>query len=344
MYKFYTVLLLLLSIELYAQKSDISISALVECTFMPQEGFGKYVSNKGFINVAAVSKNALVYERSQRNKSLKHILERQDLADTVSVMLQTTSHAEFTSWRQELQKSGFSYYKDKDKQEEDLYPIFQRRNIIARLSLQYTDIQTLYCLKLENVRLPDVSSIRYAEDLLQLNAHEYIVAVFGAANVKQDVFYFSEQEINQCSILFPNTSNQVIFIWKDEVNKRGISFLLLGGQTNIQGTAPIYSGNLFHKWRSQQGIYLGMTLKELEQLNKASIDFYGWESEQPGHVKNRMNGTIDFTKIGLQLQCLDCSPELTNTDIILSSKNILRTNNRVFVSSMIILPERKAVR
>lgn len=308
---------------------------------MQKEGFDSYAKNKGFAPYTAAMDKEAIYERQNKSKSIKHVLSRQEIADTTSVIFQTTSHSEFTKWRKELQENGFSYYKDKDKHAEDLYPVFQKRNIIARLSLQYNDDQTLYNLKLEKIRLPDVTEIRFAEDLLQLNTHEYLTAVFGAGNVKQDVFYFSEQEVNQCSILFPNSSNQVIFIWKDEINKRGISFLLLGGQADNSSNTTIYNGNLFHKWRSKQGVHLGMTLKELQQLNAAPIEFYGWETEQPGFVKNNAKGAIDFGRIGLQLQCLDCNSALMRTDVVLTSTNVLRTSDRIFVSSMIILPEKK---
>ena len=72
--------------------------------------------------------------------------------------------------------------------------------------------------------------IVFAEDLLTLDSHEFLVAAFGKGNVKEDWFYFTAENRKKCSVIFPNTSRQAIFIWEDEDNRREISFILIGEQ------------------------------------------------------------------------------------------------------------------
>jgi hypothetical protein len=209
------------------------------------------------------------------------------------------------------------------------------------LTIENVDDRNWYAIKAERKNLPNASAIRYAEDLLQINSHEYLTTVFGEQNVKKDLFYFSEKEFNKCTILFPNTSVQVIFIWEDEVYNKNISFLILGGQLGNNNNV-IYNGNEFHKWRSSQGVFLGMSLKELQELNGRDVDFFGWETDQPGHVSSVNSGKINLKNIGIQLNCLDCYKDAfySKNDII-NSKSILKTNSRAMISTMIILPQKK---
>ena len=94
-----------------------------------------------------------------------------------------------------------------------------------------------------------------------------------------------------------------------------------------------------NKWRSTQGIYLGMTLRDLEQLNGAPIEFYGWDSEQPGIVSPKNKGKIDFKKLGVQLNCLDCNEDkYYSKNNLLNSTEILQQNGRVYVSMLILVP------
>jgi hypothetical protein len=191
----------------------------------------------------------------------------------------------------------------------------------------------------ESKVLPGAKEMHYAEDLLQLNSHDHLVAVYGAAHVKKDKFYFSDEEVNKCSVLFPNTNMQIIFIWKDEVNSRDVSFLIVGGHLRAENSLTYHKQIELNTWQSNQGIRSGMSLKELQQLNEAPLYFYGWESEQPGVLINKNNGRIDFKNIRIVLDCFDCSEDkyYTKSNII-SSADILRENRRVFISTIIVLP------
>ena len=71
-----------------------------------------------------------------------------------------------------------------------------------------------YCFKLTIRKMP--AKIKYAEDLLQFDSHEFLTSFFGKQNVKKDLYYFSEKELQKCSVLFSGSRYQVVFVWGDE--------------------------------------------------------------------------------------------------------------------------------
>lgn len=221
---------------------------------------------------------------------------------------------------------------------DNVFSVYQKRNITIQPRVKKEEDKDVYSFIIEKKKLPQAKDIVHVEDLLKINSHEYLAAVFGVNNVKKDVFYFSEKEVNKCTILFPNTSMQAIFIWNDEVNNRDISLLIIGGQFSV-GNEMNYRSVGQSKWRSLNGIYQGMSLKELSQINGGNINFYGWDNEEGGFVVPEKQGQIDFKKTGIKLTCLDCNEDkfYSNSDIIPSSA-VLKENRRVFVSAMILAP------
>ena len=51
------------------------------------------------------------------------------------------------------------------------------------------DSTTFYILKTSKKALPRKKDMIYAEDLLYLDSHEYLVEMFGKENVKPDMFF-----------------------------------------------------------------------------------------------------------------------------------------------------------
>jgi hypothetical protein len=148
--------------------------------------------------------------------------------------------------------------------------------------------------------------------------------------------------MNNCSVLFPNTSMQVIFIWKDEASRKGIDFLLIGGQVRAEGSFNYHKQVELNAWQSKDGIRSGMSLGELEELNGQPFMINGWDTGQPGLVAENSKGKIDFKKVGVVLNCLDCNEDryYTNNSLINSSK-LLAQNRRVYVSTLVVLPPKK---
>ena len=55
----------------------------------------------------------------------------------------------------------------------------------------------------------------------------FLVSYFGEKNVTQDLYYFSENELKKCSVLFSGTLYQVAFVWGDENNLDNLSYIIV---------------------------------------------------------------------------------------------------------------------
>jgi len=340
MKKLYTTLFIALFCNA-AQGQAFSMDDLVSLASANTAQFGSYVSKKGYRTAEAEpASNRLVYtyfdkKAKEEQPPRKHIY-KQEGHDKAIVAYQTTVQAEFDRLCNQLQQEGYTFSR------QDGEPLYQKGPVTIRTSSHIADNQAVYSLIVEKKTLPHPSNLAFAEDLLQLTSHEYLAAVFGANNVRKDVFYFSETEVNSCSVLFPNSSRQVIFIWQDEAGKKDIDFLLIGGHLRAKSTVNYHKQIELNYWRSRQGIRSGMTLRELEELNGQPFDIHGWDSEQPGVIVEDSKGKIDFKKVGVVLNCFDCNEDryYSKTGTINSAK-LLSQGRRVFVNTLVVLPSRQ---
>lgn len=336
------LLLLFPFLSLSAQKGEFSIKDLVLLTNVPESKFSSYISRKGYkpyLKDSIERQFSIAYQWMSKDKATEKLLGRYDRNDTAAIFYQTNSKLEFEELKAHLEEDGFEHgFIDSAVNKTPAF--YQRGNITIVPETRQENEKETYVFIIERKELPSANEILYAEDLLQLTSHQYLCSVFGASNVKKDFFYFSEKEVNKCSVLFPNTSLQVIFIWKDAVNNRDVSFLMIGGQLRSKSSQGFEKAIDMNKWRSNQGVYLGMTLRELERFNSGAIKFFGWESEQPGIVYPKNKGSIDFTKLGVQLNCLDCNEDkyYSHTRLI-NSTDVIQQNGRVYVSTLVLMPK-----
>jgi hypothetical protein len=310
----------------------------VELTAIHKPELGENLRKKGYKPVTnEETQDVNTFKKIRKDKIYFKQIDKFDQNDTATIIFQTSFATEFNQLLKELSNAGF-YHPEKPAMPPGYFPLYQKGSITIQPSKKIVDERLVYFFKVQRKLLPTIRDVVFAEDLLQLTSHEHLAAVFGSQNVKKDLFYFSENEMNKCSVLFPNTSMQVIVVWKDEINNQGISFLIIGGQ--LKEASPNVTYNMeYNKWRSSNGVYAGMTLRQLIELNENPVNFYGWETDQPGLLTKQNTGKIDFNKVGIQLNCLDCSPDnfYTNNNLI-SSSRILNNNSRVFVSTIIIIP------
>ncbi|HZF65421.1 MAG TPA: hypothetical protein VEZ55_13080 [Chitinophagaceae bacterium] len=324
----------------YPQRNDLTIKDLVYLTAVPPAKFDAVIAKKGFKVQAENMEQELsnAFYKFSKDRSIQYSLERSDASDELSILFQTNSFEEFKGLKFELEQNGFQYSRfDSSKQ---AFPeMYQRGNLRIFPSVKTLSDEKLYCFNVQRKDLPHASAISYAENLRQITSHEYLASVFGPANVLKDRMLFSDKEMIRCSVLYPNTSLQVIFVWKDEENFKDISYLLIGGQLRTQSSLAFNKPIQMNKWRSQQGVYLGMSLRDLELLNGAPIEFYGWESDQPGMVSPSSAGKIDFKGLGVQLTCLDCNEDkYYSRNKLLNSSDIISLNGRVYVSTLVLFP------
>ena len=222
--------------------------------------------------------------------------------NTYCFAYQTSSWDEYNQGKRWLKKADFFYADCRDTG--DASPLlFQRKNITIETGGSVEEGDSVYTFLLKKRELPIVS--RFADDLLKFDSHEYLISYFGEQNVKKDIYYFSEKEIKHCSVLFGNSNRQVVFIWKDEDNLCELSYILISGILPTENGLPFNDNIGRNKWAFKNGIYSGMSIRELLELNEKDFRFYGVNSDFSMMIAPESNGNIDFKKIGIMLSCLD---------------------------------------
>ena len=338
MKKFYSTLYLIGLCGL-VHSQGFSLNDLVNYTAYTPSRFENSVEKRGYrmagFNADFEGRAYTWHPKKAVGNPVEKSIFKLDKNDRATVAFQTTSTEEADALRNELRKEGYHFVEGAKVE------LYQKGNITIQPVKQEADDKTIYRFSIERKVLPKARDIHFAEDFLQFTSHEYLVTVFGAENVKGDQFYFSEKEINRCSVLFPNSSRQIIFIWNDEENMRDPAFILIGGQLMAQGSMGAHKQIEQNVWQSRQGIYASMSLGELQRINGNSFSVWGWQSEQPGVVAQKNTGAIDFTQLSVVLNCLGCdenSDQVKNE--LLNSDDIIRQGRRVYVSSIIVLPKK----
>jgi hypothetical protein len=80
----------------------------------------------------------------------------------------------------------------------------------------------------------------------------------------------------------------------------------------------------------------------LQLLNESPINFYNWQMEQAGMLAPKNQGKLDFNKIGLVLNCLNCSESgNVRQASIINSESQLALDKKIYVSTIVILPEKE---
>src|SRR6187397_2801917 len=247
----------------------------------------------------------------------------------------TSLKKEYTESLKELNNDGFFCGNENDT----TAMLFQKKNItvLANMIIE-RDGDTLYSLAINQQVLPLPEDIQFAEDLLKFYSHEYLISFFGQKNVIKDVYYFSEKDVAKCTVLFPKTSRQAVFIWEDNINLCKPAYLIIGGNMNTS-TISNYDGVIGENvWNSKAGIYSGMSLNSLMRLNGNSFKFYGKNSDSPYMIVPEKTGAINFTSNRVVLGCLNPSGSRLLNNATISADEILSDNLGLYVYMMMISP------
>ena len=331
------------SLTLTVHPQQISLENFIEFSTLPPQKFNSVVAKKDFRQVSGdmdgrTSTYQYLPSRSKGDAPGRTITVERTM-NMLSLAYKTTSAAEFATWMSEAKKASF---KSSGPSKTPGTELLQLKNMCLQTKMETQDSIATYIISLDVAQLPRPREIVFAEDLLAFNSHERLAYVFGDNNVSKDVFYYDEEDPNQCTVLFPNTAREVIFIWSDETNYKDISFLIVGGHLRTAGTQKFTRGVEQSLWQSKQGVYAGMGLLELQSLNQRPIDFYSWQTEEAGMIVPRSKGLIDFSKLGLVLNCLNCAGSSEGGASIVNSERELAEGRKVYVSTMIILPQKEA--
>ncbi|MES2881498.1 MAG: hypothetical protein V4676_05070 [Bacteroidota bacterium] len=251
----------------------------------------------------------------------------------------TTSQPEWKELENEILAAGFVQTKAKT----DSSSLFQKQNLLLTTVQEIIDSTVRYSITINKKILPTVNTIIFAEDLLQIDSHEYLAEVFGKQNVLREIFFLSPTDKKNCTIIFPNSVRQAIFLWSDEESRRGVSFIIFGEQLNAKRNNDLNVVQLSH-WRSRQGVYCGMALGEIQQLNKAPLRFYNWNTESAGFMAPKNEGVIDFDLLKPVFNCMNCNfLYIDDRSEIIQSPYSLSENQKVYVAGFVVAPEKEEI-
>jgi len=304
----------------YAQ--SFTVDDLLTLSSLSPKRFDNFMHDKGFISGGRTLQNeamALTFLGKTNVKAEDTVIHSRTVNlykvnNTYCFSFRTSSWKEFLEGKQWLKKSDFFYPECRDTSA--VCPLlFQRRNVTIETAASVEEGDSVYSFLLKKRELPIIS--RFAEDLLKFDSHEYLVAFFGEQNVKKDIYYFSDKEMKHCSVLFGNSNRQVVFVWRDEDNLSDLSYILISGILPTETGLPFNDNIGRNKWDFKSGIYSGMSIRELLELNENDFQFYGVNSEFSMMIEPESKGNINFKKTGIMLSSLDGagSPLLSKTTV-----------------------------
>jgi hypothetical protein len=268
---------------------------------------------------------------------------RSVLKETFILTYQTTSAAEYRSIITDLKKKGFYCEYEKDSTVRPASYLYQHEDITADASVRWEDGKAWYSVSFFKKILPADKGLYFAEDLLQFSSHEYLVYYFGAKNVKKDIYYFGKDDLAKCSVLLINTKRQVIFIWKDGLNRRKIGSLLLGSHHKLKSQEGVDSVNTENSWLLRGGIYAGMPLFDLRELNGNNIAFCGGEAPNPGLVLPESSAKVDFGNKDVILGCTDCNDDKFINSKIMYADKAMKEGRHLFIFTIALYPSMNVI-
>jgi hypothetical protein len=323
---------------------EYSVKDFLYASSLSPKKLESFLNKNKFITAGSRLQNDIVVNiynlKPEKNKKKKDTLnirrniESFHTKNNSSLTYITSLKNEYAESLEELKEAGFFCGNEKDTAN----ILFQKKNISVLANRVLEDDDTLYSLAINQQVLPLPEDIQFAEDLLQFYSHEYLVSFFGQKNVIKDLYYFSEKEVAKCSVLFPKTSRQAVFIWEDNINLCKPAYLIIGGNMNA-GSITNYDGIISENvWNSKDGIYSGMSLNSLMRLNGNSFKFYGKNSESPYMIVPEKTGAINFTTNRVVLGCLNPSGSRLLNNATIGADEIQSDNLGIYVYMMMIMP------
>lgn len=341
----FTLLIILLSSGLLASAQSWSIRDLAGLTFQPEKKVSNYLMRKGYSNVGMDQiDDTLVtnysYRGKKRNKNVDstfRFLNLYTVENNQGLSYQTSSGDEAESIINEILGIGFV----KPRNVIPGWPQLYQKNDVSIVYTSYQEEgELLHSFRINRNNLPPAAAIRFAEDLLVIQSHEQLRYVYGERNVKKERYYFAKDVFTPCSVLYPNTSQQAIFLWDDTSNYHQLSFVLIGG--GLQGeSAGGFNEIIGHNtWHLKNGLRTGIGIHELIQENGGDFNFYGLESQFFGIVVPENKGKINFKSTGIKLNCLNCDDSKTLRREVVSAEKALSDSRRLFVNTIILHPDK----
>ncbi len=330
-----------------AESQSFTIDDLVTLSSLSSKSIDHFIKKNGFSSAGSgwnkYSSGTSYFEKIKTSKVDSLTGRSIDIykeGDTRFFVLHTTSLSEYRDGQRQLISAGFFYDKKKDLSVSTAM-LFQKKDItIETLSVVEDDIP-VYTFLLQKKELPRPSDIKHAEDLLKFTSHEYLAGFFGEKNVKKDLYYFSEKELKKCSVLFSNSSLQAVFVWNDEDNLSDLAYVLVSNVIPTVSAAKFNGVLKNNLWQLKNGIYPGMSIKELLKVNEKDFEIYGNQSEMAFMVKSESSGKVDFKKTAIMLSCSNCNDDRLFNKQAVKALDLAEENLPVYVYNIIIFPPQR---
>lgn len=324
-----------------AECQTFTVDDLLTLGFLPSKSIDHFMKKKGFVfytntsDSSTIAGNFIPRGNGKNNSQPEKSIDISIKENLRFVTLHTTALNDYQAGQQRLIKAGFLYDTSKDMSKEAA-TIFQKANITIKASSVMEDSVMQYCFTLKENAIP--ASVRYAEDLLQFDSHEFLVSYFGRENVKKDMYYLSEKELKKCSVLFGGTQRQVVFVWDNETYLNDLAYILVTNSLPTEGgkKADPLAGN--NEWKLKNGVCPGMALKDLLKINETDFDIYGNKSELSFLVKPNSFGKIDFKKTAVMLTCHECFDNKIFNQSVVSALDIAKANLPVRIFDVVLYP------
>jgi hypothetical protein len=323
---------------------------IADAITVPKQKFDSYISKKNFAFIGTTYQTDTIsreynFRSTVKNKfkdsaqiSIQRALTSFSTKEDFSFSYHTSSKNEYRQIRNELIKAGF-YTNQANDTLLDKKVLYQSKDMTVFISFQQVD-DTLgdYSFTARKQALPKPKEIEYAEDLIVFDSHEYLKFYFGDDHVRKDIYYLSDTKIGKCSVLFPNSNRQVVFLWGDEVNNRKLNKIYIGGQLMAEGSLEYDKNVAENIWRLRNGIHSGMSLYALRLLNDAAFNFNAGNSANSGMVFTDSTGKVDFKAEGIMLGCMNCNDNRYLRQKILNSDDAIAEERILFVHTIILDP------
>ncbi len=320
---------------------SLSLSTILETTDIQQKNFDKFLSKKGFAYVGnTYHKDTIIREyyyggKEKTTDSIRTSFKVYKTSSRIYFAYSTTAEAECGELKNKLRKEGFFCNAEQISLKSKLL-MYQKNDVSVLISSKQVDTLTEYSFLVRKADLPDPEDIEFAEDLCVFDSHEYLRFYFGDRNVKKDIYYLSDNEIVKCSVLFPNTNRQAVFLWVDAVNDCGLSYIYIGGQLMTKSSL-LYDKNVAENiWQLKSGIYAGMSIYSLRQLNDAAFNFNGGKSVKTGMVLTDSSGKLDFKKEHIFLGCMNCDDRDFLEQSVMNSDDAIMDKRILFVQTIVL--------
>ncbi len=325
-------------IALQAQ-AQFTVKDLLDISDMQPKSLDHFMLKKGFYRASYVTGNDQSYMKVSRHKKRDTLppesFEIHEKNGSTYYELQTYSTEKYLDGWESLIRYGFSHDKNINPNRDSLC-FFEKANMTMQVSWQIIDSNKRYSFNLRTRKVPD--KVTYAEDLLQFDTHDYLVSYFGRDNVTDDLYYFSDTELQKCSVLYMGTNKQAAFIWKDQDNLDHLAYIIVSNvmPTKISDQRGIPDAS--NEWEFRNGLHWGMKIRDMLRLNKMDFYVYGNKSDLAFMVTPENTGDIDFKKTAIMLKCDDCYANQIFDQREVSALDIAKANLPVRIFDIILYP------